>query len=251
MNENIIRKLRIISKSKCGTFLNCRWGFKLSYIDGVEQSDNMFLRRGSDVHSFHEKFLKRVKIKDGQLIIPKFKAEEIVENEKYKKNVVMHHIKRWEKCVKEKGRAQAHKYFLPIINEERIDLEHLELCGVPDVIARDLDGKAIAIEVKTGAPNATKVKNYKEDLIWYKLIVEAKYPKYGSIDSGVIYFPENNYTYRHKLTDADVIKLLKKITKARNDIMECIRTGIWEPSPEKKKCDWCLMKSNCEFRAVK
>ena len=248
MNGKILKKLRTISKSKMGSFLNCRYGFKLNYIDGLPADPNPFLKRGTDVHNFHETFLKRVIIKDGKLVIPDFKTEETITNANYKRNILHYHIDRWKKCLEEKGEMHAEKYFMPIVNEEKILLPHLELIGIPDVVERGFDDKPVPVEVKTGTPNARKVKDYKHDLVWYKLLFEAKYPDYPPIDRGLIYFPESNYTYTHTITDADVMELSRKIAQVRQDIVECIEKNTWPATPETNKCGWCLHRKKCEYK---
>lgn len=229
-----------------GALRGCKHAFKLRYLDGVQQESNPFFQRGTDVHRFHENFLKRLKVKRDNLTVPEIPEKELQENEDYKKNIVKYHIDRWHKCLKQGG-TNAAKYFLPILVEEKIHIPHLEVIGIPDVIERGFDDKPVPVEVKTGSPNAKKIKDYKHDLIWYKLLFEAKYPgEYKHIEKGVIYFPENNYTYTHKLKDTDILKLSKEICQARKEIVRRIEEKDWPASPKKKNCCWCGYRNSCE-----
>lgn len=246
MNANELKALRRLSKSKMGTYKDCPYAFKLHYVDGREAAFNPFFQRGTDVHSFHEQFIKAAKIHNGKLIIPELKN--LNSNAAYKKNIIRHHINRWKTCVDTKGIHKAPKYFYPIVVEEKITIPHLELTGVPDAIEWGFDDTPVAIEVKTGAPNVQKIRNYKNDLVWYKLLFEQKYSQYNKMNRGIVYFPENNYTYTHELTDNDVMELLKTIRETQKQIVESATNNSWKPQPSKQTCAWCSYRAWCDFK---
>jgi CRISPR/Cas system-associated exonuclease Cas4 (RecB family) len=120
----------------------------------------------------------------------------------------------------------------------------MKINGIPDAIFEDPRLNHVVFEVKTGAPSAEKVENYKDDLLWYKLLAERHFIGVDKIEitHGKIYFPIDNSEYLHELKDEDIDQLLKKIEQTRNSII----AEDFRPLPELSKCSWCGFRKVCE-----
>jgi hypothetical protein len=246
-----------LSKSSVGTYLTCPYGYKLSYIDKIVTPANIYLLRGIDVHSFHDKFFDNVSCDGSTLKIGELDFKESCDIDKkelairldYKKNIVKHYSKKWEQCVAKKG-ERAFEYFKPFDKEKKIVIENkiegVDIVGIPDAIEKDFDDNLVVCEVKTGKPNAAKCVAYKNDLIFYKLLGEHKYGV--EINRGKIYFPYSNYEYVHeRLTPVEVIHLLNQI----NDVAVNIREQKFEPVSQIEACKWCAYQQEICPYAVK
>lgn len=249
--------LMYISKSKKYLFEHCPLAFKFNYIDDIEQPFNPYFAIGIDVHDFIENLFNIIKPQsNGELLnISKLKYHP---NTDYKKNVVKFEIERW-KAVHKAGFGM--EYFIPLINEKKMKTENPKLIGIPDRVHKCFEGDSFAppidkfpnfrngnlvvVDNKTGKPTKSKCKNYEEDLLWYKAIVEIHRPDLGEIKFGAIYFPFDNYVYHVELKKEDVKKLLDDIDKVRNKIKICLDTGMWPANASFENCKWCNYKDNC------
>ena len=236
-----------LSKSRKGSYDACPYGFKLSYVDKIPQPSNIYFIRGIAVHSFHDDFFKNVKINGTKLTIGK----ELELGDKYldyKNNIIKHYSNKWLNCVAAK-KERAHEYFMPVSSEQKVNydgdlIEGVNLTGIVDVIDRDYDDELVVVEVKTGKPSMEKCLTYYNDCVWYKLLME---PVLGKLNRGRLYFPYNNYEYKHTLKEEDVEVLKKGIVETAAKISD----KKFEPTPSKDKCGWCGYKSSCEFSVVK
>ena len=259
MNEDRLAKLKTklsyISKSKKGTYEGCPKAFHYSYIDesDVEQAENPFFRIGTDVHDFIDTMFDIITVEDGKLIgISNLKFHP---NTPYKKNVVKFEMERFE-AIKNAGFDES--FFWPVVKEKMWTTENPRLIGVVDRVHKcckaDVfapkhpefkDGDLVIVENKTGKPTAEKCRNYEEDMLWYKIIMEIVQPELAPIRWGAIYFPYDNFTYHCELKTEDCRKLAKEIHEVREAIQQNLETGMWTATPSEYACKWCGYKNDC------
>jgi len=248
------KKLEYISKSKKGTFDACPLAFKYNYIDHIEQEENPFFKVGIDVHTFIDNFFDIVSV-DGNSLSG-ISEMGFAPNTSYKKNVVKFELERWE-VLFEAGFDES--FFYPKLKEKKWITERPKLIGIVDRVHKccsiDVfapkhpefkDGDLVIVENKTGKPTAEKCKKYKNDMLWYKILIEIVHPEFDRVKWGAIYFPYDNYVYHYKLEDEDCRALAKEIRKTREDIIKCYETENWEANPSKFNCMWCAFKSHCK-----
>jgi CRISPR/Cas system-associated exonuclease Cas4 (RecB family) len=249
MNRKEAAKLAVLSKSRMGTYNRCPLGFKYSYVDKMESLPNPYFARGIEVHSFFEHFFDKIKI-DGEKL--KIKALDYSGETMYKKNIVEYLSKKWYECIDKKP-EDPEKYFRPVLMEKMLEINNgIRARGKADGFVFDLDDKWKAFEVKTGMVTHDKCVSYKNDLVWYKMLLEAnkthcKHFGIDSIDYGLIYFPHSNYVYEHEIFDHDVEVLREDIAITADKILR----GDFDPNPELSNCKWCGYRLICEHSVCK
>ena len=229
-----------LSKTKVGTYQACPLQYKLNYVDKVPQAPNKYFEIGIDVHDFHNKLFDSAKVVCGNLQFSEF---DLGSNRDYKSRIVEHYLDRWQLCVKHKPDKPSY-YFFPITREQKIELSDIGLNGIPDAVMRDFNDRPYVLELKTGSPTKDKIKKYKNDLIWYKLLFERQSPEYGEVSTGRVYFPRTNQEWEYDLCAAEVERLIADIKEVRAKI----ELNKFEPTPEASKCNWCGYKSVCEYK---
>lgn len=240
-----LNKLLVISKSKFNTFNFCPHAFMLGYIGEIPREPSVAMEMGSRVHKFHEDFFKSIDfslVSNNLMFTGKFTDI----NGVYEKNIVEHYTKMWNKLGLYPT-EQRMQYFLPKFVEEMIIIENEQIKGIPDALFEDPNLGLMTFELKTGIPTPKKIDNYKEDLIWYKILVEAQSNGDVQITHGKIYFPINNLDVVHRLRSEDALDLLKRVSEVREKIRSC----SFEPSPSNQKCSMCGFRTACEFNELK
>jgi len=269
--EKLKLKLSYISKSKKGTFESCPKAFYYNYVSegDEEQAENPYFILGIDVHDFIDEFFDIISIDEGGIMTDLDKLK-FHPNTPYKKNVAKFELERWEAC---KKAVKDETYFYPTVKEKRWTTESPRLIGIVDRVhkcfAGDIfaprcpnskgklgkttdpihpefkDGDLVIVENKTGMPNAEKCRNYEEDMLWYKIIMEIVQPELAPIRWGAIYFPFDNYVYRCELKIEDCKVLAKEIKEVREAIQQNLETGMWPATPSSYACQWCGYKNEC------
>jgi CRISPR/Cas system-associated exonuclease Cas4 (RecB family) len=253
--QKLKEKLSYISKSKRGNFKSCPKAFYYTYVceEQIEEAENPFFKIGIDVHDFIDNFFDIIKIENKQIV----GLSNLIfhPNTPYKKNVVKFELERFE-AVKKAGFDLT--YFLPTVKEKRWTTQNPKLIGIVDRVHKcfknDIfapkhkefkDGDLVIVENKTGKPTAQKCKDYEEDMLWYKIIMEIVQPELAPIRWGAIYFPYDNYVYHCQLKIEDCRKLAADIKKVREGIMQGLDTGFWPATPSSWTCNWCSYKNEC------
>lgn len=228
-----------MSKSRALAYLWCPYKFKLDYIDGLREEQEIEegspLKIGVDLHEIFEKFYDLEEAKNIEEPyaenIEKIIYENFEDSEKYQ-----NHIKNFslfnEYLIKRYG---VDNYF-PVQRELEIYNEEYHVVGIIDRV--DEHDKRILIDYKTG--KSKNVKNYLFELSLYKYIYEEA--GYGRIDEVGIYFSQNNQLTLTTLTETDIERSLR--------ILELIRQKIKEEYFPKKggyKCNYCEHKILCDF----
>ena len=233
--------LDYMSKSKVGLFKRCPYAFKLKYLDKMPEDTIFAFEIGKDVHTYIEEFLRRVKIKDNQLQIKDFvspiKLNKITRG--YVLNVLNFEEQRWSECLQYRP-DNPEKYFRPILNEVWMESNSLKLIGIVDRVHWSYKDNFVIVENKTGKPSVEKAESYREDLLWYKLLVKATHGH--TVNFGSIYFPYDNSTFNYPIGNTD--KLLSRIEETRQEIKKM----KFPPTPSKEACGRCTMKKHCKYR---
>ena len=271
--------LEHMSKSKYNLYMMCPLAFKFSYIDQIRKEGNIYMKIGTDVHSFIEDFFSVItintrremlmdcdKITGIETTLPGLFITTITglndlnysPNQSYKKNVVKFEIERLNKII-ELGLNIS--YFFPVFNEKKWTVENPKLVGIVDRIHKChkddvfapklpnfIDGDLVIVENKTGKPNKKKVAGYLEELYWYKIITELVYPNLAPIKWGTVYFPLDNSVYYIELTVEGCTAVAKKINDVRQKIKESINNKKWDATPSSSSCFFCQYKDICKFK---
>jgi CRISPR/Cas system-associated exonuclease Cas4 (RecB family) len=239
-------KLLIISKSKFNTYNFCPHAFLLGYIGEVPRAPSPVMEMGSRVHLFHQKFFENLEMTDDTM---KYTGSFTNDNGNYEKNIVEHYKSRWQQ-LRLYPTEQRIQFFMPTFVEQEIVLPDKQLKGVPDALFEDPNLGYMTFELKTGVPNPDKIEHYKEDLIWYRILVENSCQYNGkslNIEHGKLYFPINNLEITHKLHEHEASDLLKRIDAVREKIRSC----CFDPTPTNSKCSRCGFRLVCEFNVLK
>lgn len=253
--EKLKVKLSYISKSKKVKFDGCPKNFHYSYVsdEEIEEAENPFFIIGTDVHDFIDLFFDVISIEDGKII----GVSELIfhPNTPYKKNVAKFELERWDAI---NGAGFDETYFWPVVKEKKWITENPKLIGIVDRVHKcckaDVfapkhkefkDGDLVIVENKTGKPTAEKCRNYEEDMLWYKIIMEIVQPELAPIKWGAIYFPYDNYVYHCELKDEACRVLAKEIKIVRDKIQQGLDTGMWPATPSSYACQWCGYKGDC------
>jgi CRISPR/Cas system-associated exonuclease Cas4 (RecB family) len=140
---------------------------------------------------------------------------------------------------------------MPTFVEQEIVLPDKKLKGVPDCLFEDPNVGYMTFELKTGNPTPDKIEKYREDLIWYKILIEnapiKSDGKLLEINHGKLYFPINNLEITHKLHEHEANDLLKRIDAVREKTRSC----CFDPTPSNSKCSLCGYRLVCEFNVLK
>lgn len=235
-------------------FEGCPLAFKYNYIDKVEQRSNPFMELGVEVHDFIDSFFDVIDTKEKK--IQNLSKLKFHPNMDYKKNVAKLEVERFNEVV---SKGFDVTYFAPYIKEKKYVLDNLKIIGIVDRVHRchtgDVfaprhsefkDGDLVIVENKTGKPNLKKCRDYEEDLIWYKIILEANNPDLAPIKWGAVYFPYDNYIHHTKLKAEDCRALAKRIKEVREKIKKCVESNSFPATNNKSVCNWCSFRDKCE-----
>tara|TARA_Y100000310_G_scaffold267782_1_gene279981 strand:- start:13180 stop:13893 length:714 start_codon:yes stop_codon:yes gene_type:complete len=228
------------SKSKKGLYDFCPYAYKLCYVDGKKEKYREYYDIGSNVHDFVETYFKKVKIRNGSLILPFSVVDIKGRDENYKKNFLKFEIKRWERCRKTKPN-NPEKYYLPLISEEKIEVGRLDLVGIPDRLHINFSDELVIVDVKTGYPTLSKRRWYKVDLFWYKLLLEESGKVNKTINKGTIYYPYNNHIDNYNINQQEMDEFKEAIFTTRKRVVE----GMFPPNL--KSCGDCGFRRWCKY----
>tara|TARA_R110002020_G_scaffold221669_1_gene429786 strand:- start:336 stop:1067 length:732 start_codon:yes stop_codon:yes gene_type:complete len=123
----------------------------------------------------------------------------------------------------------------------------VHLRGFIDTIFSDGEGGFILMELKTGKWNLRKAKNMREEMQFYRLALEeGQQAEYLPVSHWAWEFPNGTANGGVK-SEWEIEKLgTRKTSYAPRSVMNNIRklvlghvTGIFEPEPFDKKCEWC------------
>ena len=230
-----------LSKTRVNLHNSCPHAYYLKYHRRVKPVKPEKVNVGKKVHKYIESYYKQVRTKDKKLIAGHVKSPVKLSKtgKGYVTNFAKNEASRWKECVARKP-DNPNKYFYPVLNEEVLRCNSPYLVGVIDRLHWDFDDELVIVENKTGKPRNARF--YKNDLLWYKLLV--KLVKGWDVSKGWVYFTSNNSVREFELKDSEVEILMVKIERVRREI----EAGQFLPTPSKKKCRNCFFKGKCVWK---
>ena len=169
-----------LSKSKVNSFLKCRREFKYRYIDEIEEEPNDAMQLGTDVHEIAEQFIKTGGISSDNY---REKIQELADKQgsKYDLKIHLDHLADFFEDVFQNEKMH---YEVFCCEEYLYDEKH-NFNGLADLVVRDENNDIIIIDYKTGKSNS--IKKYRLELVYYKMLIESKYPNVEVISAGIFF----------------------------------------------------------------
>lgn len=238
-----------ISKSIKGCYETCPQRYKLIYINKVPTETSEAAQRGLDVHAFAGAFYNHIKIENEELIIDpnfieEYKNNSIEDSQKYIENFIDFEKKRWEIC---KQYPNPLKYFVPVIREKKVENIGLGLVGIVDRVDRKFNGNYMVIEIKTGKydERSWKRTELRQELAFYKLLIESSNLVDKPIEDFAVYYPRSNDVWTETFNGRTLSAFQKNLEKVREGIsrgdFHC-NISIFCRYCEANR--WCPMESN-------
>ncbi|MBR9678219.1 MAG: PD-(D/E)XK nuclease family protein [Nanoarchaeota archaeon] len=225
-----------VSKSRLGTYEQCPFKFKLHYVDGITVPPNKFMLRGLAVHDFMENFHANVKIrKEGLYIkLPEGVSEEVLG---HVKNVIGFEKKRWEKSLE---KDYPLKYFKPVMVETKVHNHDDKLFGIVDRVHLNYDDELVVLDLKTGKYNSKNYDYYRQELAFYKKLLDGSLLLKKPVKYGAIYFSGSDTLIMESVSSQQVAILTQRIKEFRKNVMR----QKFAPRPS-ILCKWCGYKEHC------
>ena len=214
-----------ISVSKITAFRQCKYKYRLSYIEKVEQERFDFFKKGSNVHKAFETFTIADKETDG--VVSKFFSSEVG-----KKNLQT--ILNAEKEV---------KVGLKIVNGDIVPCEFKDpdafFHGIIDV----LNGNNI-LDYKTGKKKSFEDQDWTQ-LMYYAAWLFLKHPEFSEVNIAYLYV-EHNHENALTIKREYLNEILKKI------LVNAIEITKYEGNPTEEHCcswacEYCGVRNSCKF----
>lgn len=227
-----------VSKSRIGTYEQCPLKFKLHYVDGITPPPNKYMKRGLAVHEFAENFHSNVKIRKEGLYI---KIPEDVNDEvrRQMKNVVKFESRRWKRSLEQDYPL---KYFRPVMVETKVYNHQAKLYGIVDrVHLNPEDNELVVLDVKTSKYNPKRFEHYKQELAFYKKLLDGSALLKKPVKYGAIYFSGSDDLVREEVNSADVAVFMQRLKDYRKKVMQ----QKFGPKPS-ILCKWCGYKEHCD-----
>lgn len=263
-----------ITKSSLNGHNFCPYQYKLNNIYQLPTIENEAMVKGSNVHAIVEYFWANVDEEYQNHGTPLETAKALLaEDDERKAREILHAVmpeppepyRYGEKVVIEKWFDWQWERFLvtkgvdwvAVGNEvsvhARINVEihgediPVHLRGFIDTIFSDGEGGFILMELKTGKWNLRKAKSMREEMQFYRLALEeGQQSEYLPVSHWAWEFPNGTANGGVK-SEWEIEKLgTRKTSYAPRTVMNNIRklvlghvTGVFEPEPFDKKCEWC------------
>ena len=170
-----------LSKSKVNSFLKCRREFKYRYIDEIDEEPNDAMALGTDVHELAEQFIKTggISSEDYRQTLQELADKQ---DSKYDLKIHLDHLADFFEDVFQNEKMH---YEVFSVEDYLYDEEH-DFSGLCDLVVRDENNDIIIIDYKTGKSNS--IKKYRLELVYYKMLIESKYPNVNIISAGIFLF---------------------------------------------------------------
>ncbi len=275
------KKLRM-SKSSLGSFLWCPFKYKASYIYGLNEEETEDMVRGTNVHSIVEYFWDNVTDVKQEAVELLQKGEER-EAKKLLKKVIpdppMPYLLGEEAVIDQWFEWQWNRFNVTEgFNWEAIGNEvsahacidvsvdgetyPVHLRGFIDTVFSDGNGGFVLMELKTGKWNQRKAKSMREEMQFYRLMLEeGNYTKYLPVSAWAWEFPrgwangglkaeweiENTNTRKTSYAPKTVSKNIEKLVRAHiNDSFEPAPKEWRGPDGETlSSCQMCSFMEIC------
>lgn len=232
-----------LSKSKINTFMHCRRQFKYQYIDEIEQEPSDAMQLGTDVHAIAEQFIKRGGISSENY---RAKLQELADeyNSDYDIDIHLDNLANFFEDVFQNEKMQ---YEVFSVEDYIHDAEH-DFSGLADLVVRDENNDVIVIDYKTGRTNS--IKKYRLELVYYKMLLESKYPNIDIISAGIFFTKEGKARFLNFVecqdkgaycTEKDCEKAIELLDFVRNEI----KNNRLQPNRQ-FLCQYCSYQERCE-----
>ena len=232
-----------LSKSKVNSFLKCRREFKYRYIDEVEEEPNEFMALGTDVHEIAEQLIKTGGISSDNY---REKLQELADKQESKYDLKLHldHLANFFEDIFQNEKMH---YEVFSVEDYLHDEEH-DFSGLCDLVVRDENNDVIIIDYKTGKSNS--IKKYRLELVYYKMLLESKYPNIDIISAGIFFTKDGKSRFLNFVECQDKgAYCTEKDCQAALDLLDFIRKEIDANRfyPNKQfVCKYCGFQTQCE-----
>ena len=262
-----------ISKSSLGSHGFCPLKYKFSYIYRLPSEESEAMTRGTNVHSIVEYFWHHVDdvldevltlIEEDKKLLAKDKLRSVIPTPptpyEFGEQVVIDKWLdwQWDRLLITNGdnwkptgnEVSAHARMEIEVDGEKIPV-HLR--GFIDTIFSDGEGGSILMELKTGKWNLKKAKYMREEMQFYRLMLEeGGYANYLPVTHWAWEFPNGTANGGIK-AEWEIEELGTRKTSyaprtVMNNLVKLIRSHLkdeFEPKPFALKCEWCDFMELC------
>ncbi len=232
-----------LSKSKVNSFLKCRREFKYRYIDEIEEEPNDAMQLGTDVHEIAEQFIKTGGISSNNY---REKIQELADKQgsRYDLKIHLDHLADFFEDVFQNEKMH---YEVFCCEEYLYDEKH-NFNGLADLVVRDENNDIIIIDYKTGKSNS--IKKYRLELVYYKMLIESKYPNVEVISAGIFFTKDGKARFLNFVECQEKGAFCtEKDCNAALDLLDFIRSEIDAERFQPKKqflCKYCSYQDVCQ-----
>ena len=232
-----------LSKSAVNSFLKCRREFKYAYIDKIEQEPNEYMELGTDVHEIAERFVKNGGIHADDY---RQKLDEIAEDVGSRFDLTIH-LNHLADFFEEVFHNTDMDYKVFCAEEYLFDEEH-NFSGLCDLVVRDENNDIIIIDYKTGRSGS--IKKYRLELIYYKMLLESKYPNANIFSAGIYFTKDGKFRFINFVEEQDKgAYCTQKDYEAALDLLDFVRKEVEAQRFQPNRqfiCKYCGYKDRCE-----
>lgn len=232
-----------LSKSKVNTFLHCRRQFRYQYIDKIEQEPSSVMQMGTDIHELAEQFIKTGGISSDNY---REKLQELADkqNSQYDLDTHLNHLAEFFEDVFQNEKMH---YEVFSVEDYIHDKEH-NFSGLADLVVRDENNDVIIIDYKSGKSNS--IKKYRLELVYYKMLLESKYPNIDIISAGIFFTKDGKARFLNFVECQDKgAYCTEKDCQAAIDFLDFIREEVKANRLGPNRgflCKYCGYQDICE-----
>ena len=232
-----------LSKSAVNSFIKCRREFKYNYIDKIEQEPNEYMQLGTDVHKIAERF-----VKEGGISAENYREflEKLAEDVGSKFDLKIH-LDNLAKFFEEVFMNPDMQYEVFSCEEYLLDKEH-NFSGLCDLVVRDENNDIIIIDYKTGRSGS--IKKYRLELLYYKMLLESKYPNIDIISAGIFFTKDGKFRFVNFVECQEKGAFCtEKDFQAALDLLDFVRNEVNADRLQPNRqflCKYCGYQDRCE-----
>lgn len=232
-----------LSKSKVNQFLKCRRAFKYQYIDEIEQEPNDAMQMGTDIHELAEQFIKTGGISSDNY---REKLQELADKQdsQYDLDIHLNHLAEFFEDVFQNEKMH---YEVFSVEDYIHDKEH-DFSGLADLVVRDENNDVIIIDYKSGKSNS--IKKYRLELVYYKMLLESKYPNIDIISAGIFFTKDGKARFLNFVECQDKgAYCTEKDCQAAIDFLDFVREEVKANRLEPNRgflCRYCSYQKKCQ-----
>ena len=218
-----------LSPSKMGTYLQCAKRYKYRYVDKVPEPTSEILERGTMMHETVEQWYKDTSVlSEGSQEITFAPLPAMFDK------FVAFEKKRYD-ALEDKS------LFYPIKQEMKLADHDAKMRGIADAIYKDENGDYILIDYKSGKHNPARYSGYRQQLAFYKMVVD----NLGVLDKPIKYwgiiFLDHGILFFEEAKPRSMKALVSAMDKTHKGIVE----ERYEPSVS-PLCAYCGFKDKCD-----